>query len=1619
MDVTVQMAMDLKLSVKFDNIIVGNFHGDHSCDLRRPMPIAYESLGEGKDLLQYPFLVLLNGKNESYMDVPVDEPAWVTNIRKAVVGMFPFRALWEEMKKNKRGFPEANFGKEEDLTGGHCMSWYTVVQIPELDIAFIRDEKELKLEEDIQRESLTSSASYKTSEDQKEAATSHQQERVMKETDVPPLQDNLWIVTRTIDHDMCNKPVGVTLNGNKESEALISRTSVSRYIIRGDSQGIRMEIAVAEGAVSVFSGSSVSQFHIDTLTNQTMQLRSVSVIQNKISADHATRRVRSLHYEGDSMHRQDDKVPNRYFHFEEKLLGARARGDDIEELKEKLISALDELSSPMNNLVTAMDIAVQVISYLSYEEIDLVYKLLQERVLSMGKGEASQDSLSSQQSVKHFKMALMLGGTEPAIMFLLDILEDDVTRRSDDFVFFFFKQIGTTLKAPNLIPRILKLATLMSWESGEDLAKTLALTSAASLFGVERRMTKFKNSAMRDETWRTMERMDTFFIPYLKDGIQNASLTPWQRVIYIQSLLNTGTPYTLEILHPIILGTEDEPAFYRTTAMAALSSHLLPETAQEMVFNLLTPLMENTGETPDVRGMAFLVMGSWHPGPSWWKRMALSTWHEPSLRFANLVSSTIESIAQSDGKMKEMMSRVAYLARPAKGLSLSLSTSFYLENYLWSDWAKRDISIVWFASTEGIIPTHIFINYELQRLQGFPSVTKIAMSHQNMDFFLEMLKQYRDQFKYGDKRPEGRSDLFELTYDIIMELGMNIKGFPSNAEWLLKNNDNFLHAKTVDFFRGGMIFGFISEFQRYLPQVFDNLYYEKSIDTTYAYPTDLGIPFIVQFSSQKAFRVATSSEPWSDSDSFSEMGSKRSYRFTVQVSHETAINTKTLVPWLKSSVESGIRNKANVNLPVTAHFEGLLQTYQGFLKFTLPHYNVNLLKASNHPYSGLYKGLLPLKSHVDEKHINKTDSEGIQTYNRVLPWTGIWIESCFDGEVGSPDVSAILSGNLSFLTPSLSNWNYRLTFEAEAADTKDVTFSFTYASAAKKLQGSAVDMDTIGHESEERSEYSSASHDLPGDVMKEAQDILQHIKQLQAEESGVGDVKTIGLSMGISGSVYFKYKVYAMIIENGSPEMRDTRLKLLSYLDIPMGLASQTYMTCFDVGFQRPDILPLTSIEEILNEDFNSQLLGKVWEGRSCEEENLILDIKGNMRISRDQMNFVRDKLEKGCAYNPEFPLKDIITSQLYDTFTLEGTWPKNFPESWKAFIHLLYDWTTARIPPQHRYYPEDRISETVQIRAKKNIDSDIWTIYAYLPRELAIYSVSVPPFLGFPASPREMLTHHVLNGRNPGACAVSTGKVHTFDGEKFPFEPNSCWKVAAVDFSTNSIQIHVRHNDRWEAKVLWVDRGLKFDLSSSSIQVNDEAPSEMSETYQFVSLGNAVLLILNIGIAVKVSNKVEIEMPFSYRSYIIGLCGKYDGERQLEFLGPKGCDYSDHTLFAAAWELDGDVCDAVTHGENKKKVGEYQSTCQNSSYVPTGVLYNYDDQIECTSWEYQVRKEGPCSCTALELTPKCNSGCTSNTKSQKQIKFNCIVAMEHSDKDIDCFPQTYFASYPTGCRVE
>ena len=61
----------------------------------------------------------------------------------------------------------------------------------------------------------------------------------------------------------------------------------------------------------------------------------------------------------------------------------------------------------------------------------------------------------------------------------------------------------------------------------------------------------------------------------------------------------------------------------------------------KQVFEILMPIVDNVGESIEVRERAVKLLVSWGPDSSWWQRMAAMTWHEPNRQMASFVSSII------------------------------------------------------------------------------------------------------------------------------------------------------------------------------------------------------------------------------------------------------------------------------------------------------------------------------------------------------------------------------------------------------------------------------------------------------------------------------------------------------------------------------------------------------------------------------------------------------------------------------------------------------------------------------------------------------------------------------------------------------------------------------------------------------------------------------------------------------------------------------------------------------------------------------------------------------------------------------------------------------------------
>lgn len=74
------------------------------------------------------------------------------------------------------------------------------------------------------------------------------------------------------------------------------------------------------------------------------------------------------------------------------------------------------------------------------------------------------------------------------------------------------------------------------------------------------------------------------------------------------------------------------------------------------------------------------------------------------------------------------------------------------------------------------------------------------------------------------------------------------------------------------------------------------------------------------------------------------------------------------------------------------------------------------------------------------------------------------------------------------------------------------------------------------------------------------------------------------------------------------------------------------------------------------------------------------------------------------------------------------------------------------------------------------------------------------------------------------------------------------------------------------------------------------------------------------------------------YFGDVTGLCGNYDGEPSNDMRGPLGCLYTDPDLLTTAWSTRALGCNRLALRAKKRKVEEFQETCDKEVFRPTGL---------------------------------------------------------------------------------
>ncbi|KAK7084862.1 hypothetical protein SK128_010602 [Halocaridina rubra] len=1664
-DVTVQVTEDYSGIVQFSNVEVGDFHGEFNCDIRAPLPIDYHRLEEGVQLLEQPFRVTVNSsKVIEFLEVP-KEPAWITNIRKAVVNIFRIFPFGKRDEEATDSLYVPNFSAREETIVGRCTNWYNVAKLSEVDADRANYEREQAMEIDVQRYEATSgSLTSKGSKGAKGAKghhgnakgaakgrggakgkgtkTSQSQFPSRLTAGAPHIDDTLWSVVRVTALESCENVIKMTAHINVNAKKLFSRSSIGTYLIRGGATDSRIERAVVEGSITVFTQEDLKE-HYDTFTNQTVELIMVRPIQEEISITYEAQQYKSWYFEADHdvVALQTEGVQPT---LEQALTGTDLTSELLSEIKTIINSEIQKLSDRMprnptymKSLVEDMSHVVDALSVLNEQQIEEIYLQF-----------TTENQLTK---VFILKQAMIAAGTQPALSFLLKKMTDQAFRFEDDeTVSNLFNQVPNSIKSPKLIPLLMQVVMQMTWDHREQDDKSVALIKFSQLVAKmclnEFRSSEYWDSSCQEDHACDTNAILTTFIPYLQTELDNDESPLWQRLIYLQSLSSLGTPLTIQILKPYILGVKETHLAFRKNAIWSLGSANTHRTAKPQIFQILMPVFWNKAEHHEIRSIAFLVMATWSDSISWWQEMAAASWHESSSKVANFISTTIRTTAhmEAGGELARIAKQVEHLTKPASPVSITHSLNYYLLEYLYSGEHGHPLIFAWLSNTESIIPAEIYLRLRIASFLGYTHDLKTSLQQFGFD---QILVKLLSTVLITQKKKVDQ-DAVEIVMDMFNELQDSVEFSagvlpPTEKEIFLKVQRVFKLIMTIpDDVIQRLDFASILVHR---PRIVNIPHYQRYVDAFFAIPNDLGLPFIAKHTAQHAWWLLTE---LTAGQSPTPYGAKGSTSVTFDASRMFTAEARTLVPWSsKFAIGTGSEHLISILLPFKINHLIDFRNYEFQMTFEpISSDKVYLVDAHNMPFTAQY-GSFPTIVHHEQKErhmITKYEECPCSCKKQILPsLAGLWLEAEWQGDTMKPfNFRGFYKGEFSLFTPNLMGWEYHILYDPEQSTTKSVTTTLTYVSTNKKTSFEEVgaELQSFGQETQSQggfdySHYSQFSQSASSDyqdfndldaIVQEQNPTRQRIARLQEQvlPATGGHVRSVSIDFNLQGTTNREYEGVLTWATGYTSSTRTTKVQLTWLKHIPRGTIGEPHATCLNAQFTKPRLMPLMTTEETLNTNFHTVVKMDVHDGTNCDDQP-VMEMEGSMDISQAQLYMLREKMtSENCSAEPDFLPIDLITSPIYDHIHLKTHWTEHLPVVLRnlsyhiedllrgvAFPNVFYDYTVAN---------EDH---TIEIDATKCVQSQKWNVHVTEPHEKFILeeyeATKLFDMIASPGSPSEIFFYNFFNGREHNVCVLDQDKIITLDGLVIPFQPDECWTVMVVDAmgqGYGSLNARLVEGE-WEAQIMFPREGLLMELTKTQLKVNGEDYNADDDRYHvdFVHDGIIVTFPFLTGAILKVSDKVYFAEEQLFRSMIKGVCGNFNGERDDEMVGPRGCTYTDPELFVKSWSAPGSGCRGFSYQAKKRPVEAYQDVCVHDTYVPTGVAHPFT-MTNCVEWEYKVRIDGVQMCRALVPTPRCKEGCKPSFTSSEPIMYDCQARERHGQSIQECSFRSYVTSFPGNC---
>ncbi|CAG0917423.1 unnamed protein product [Notodromas monacha] len=441
------------------------------------------------------------------------------------------------------------------------------------------------------------------------------------------------------------------------------------------------------------------------------------------------------------------------------------------------------------------------------------------------------------------------------------------------------------------------------------------------------------------------------------------------------------------------------------------------------------------------------------------------------------------------------------------------------------------------------------------------------------------------------------------------------------------------------------------------------------------------------------------------------------------------------------------------------------------------------------------------------------------------------------------------------------------------------------------------------------------------------------------------------------------------------------------------------------------------------------------------------------------------ENLPRGL-WNMTWAMDNYLKWSLYPYMTVDPTARHKNPEgSIRAIINV------ATPNPDHPYTVVDLLTKKPHENAFFKTIKLPWAVEAMFPLN------AKTPWI-------TKALNEVLGYKFTPMCRVGHDSIQTFDNVTIPYSLPDCYHLIAKDCSRPSgIAVLAKQGPELTkvVKLIVGDKEVVLVPTRSSsptrpnliVKINgneltpmpENAPHEIKEQGQVVirinkrSDGEVSVECPSRGLQVTSDgHNIRVQASAMLRGRMCGLCGDYNGEKDAELKGPRGCVHLSPISFGRSYAVHSEGCSSLPqlkpveylknwkHWKNSEyeQISEHDITalasrhmqsCNSEDYWPEGETFNphreskwaselmedafssgkewrrvrkvidsaaglgMDQSSPCVRHITKVIVRGDQTCFSVKPVPECNLSCRPNKVISKKIGFRCIMNSDVNEK--------------------